>query len=236
MKKTKSLQYLLFVVAISLTNTASADLGTAIVGSIFGKKTVNENLNDQTKSVADTARLLDTELFDHFFSVSNDGMEAAPEELTRAGYRPLAAQENRVLFIQDGLKGQDAEEVNIQVDKYVSTVGKDVISARYVKFANSRGHRVNLYKPNMAVTIRKSTGWKYPITRPWAGLDRCLIEFDQDNEVVSMLTRYHTIDTSVVVGISKPVITEVVFGKPTTNRFQDSLDADELQDNLIRQM
>ena len=69
MKLTKSLQYLLFLVTLALTNTASADLGTAIVGSIFGKKTVNENLNDQTKAVADTARLLDTELFDHFFAV-----------------------------------------------------------------------------------------------------------------------------------------------------------------------
>jgi len=231
-----SLQYLLFLVTLALTNTASADLGTAIVGSIFGKKTVNENLNDQTKAVADTARLLDTELFDHFFAVSNTGVETVPEELIKAGYLPLAAHENRILFIQDGIKGQDAEEVNIQIDKYVSTVGNDAISARYVRFAKSRGHRVDLYKPNMAVTIRKSTGWKYRITKPWVGLDRCLIEFDQDNEVVSMLTRYHTIDTSVVVGVSKPIVTEIVFGKPTTNRFQDSLDEDELEDNFIRQM
>ena len=63
-------------------------------------------------------------------------METAPEALTKAGYSPLAAQENRIVFTQKGVNGQDGHEVNEQASKYVSSIGKDLISERYIKFAN----------------------------------------------------------------------------------------------------
>ena len=68
---------LMVVFLLVVSDTASADLGTAIAGGIFGstfeKNTNRENASVQVKAEADAARLLDPELFDHFFSVTSEG-------------------------------------------------------------------------------------------------------------------------------------------------------------------
>jgi hypothetical protein len=230
------LKFTILVWMCAFANAARADLGTAIINGLFNDKTVADNMVLEKKARAEKARALDPALFDHFSSTSDDGTEALPQELIKAGYIPYLVQENRVLVIHDVLKGNSVRDVFQHVDSYVSAVGKDVISLRYINFAKSRGNLVRLYQPSIGDKIQIATKWKYKEAMGWEDLDRCLVEFNKEGEVVSMLSRFHSFDTAEVIGVAKRTITEIVFGQPTTTRFQDSLKAEELQDAFIREM
>ena len=231
----KIIQTMILAIMLAMTNPAKADLGTAIVGSLFGGKSVSKNLNEEKKAVADSARDADSDLFDHFYAVSNDGLESAPIELTGVGFQPYLVQKNRVLFIQEGIVGHSIQDIDAKLSDYTSVIGSDAISMRYVAFAKSRGNHVSLYKHAVGFKIKRSTGWQYPQQWNWNGVERCMIEFNQNNEVVSMLGRFHQFENQTV-GVSKKVITEIIFGKATTTRFQDGLKAGDILDGLIRQL
>lgn len=186
-------------------------------------------------AVWEESRKADPKLFDAFYlAPDNGGVIAA--DLAGAGVKPLWMLDNEMLVLEDGAKTTGYDEMYALLGNYASSVGSDALSKRYIAFAKSRGNRVSLYKPSIAVKVRISTQRGYPegATVPWTMAERCMVEFDQNGEVVSMFARFHNFDPSVTIGVSKPVITEIIMGKPTANRFQNDVSLRELEDAEIR--
>lgn len=223
-----------FLLAFSC-NVFAADLGTTIVNSIFSGKSMAQTHLEQKQKEFQEARAVDPALFDNFYSLNEQGADQIAPDLGEDGYIPAFFQNYAILFKKGGVTGQNSREIDEKLQDHVSSVGKDLISKKYIKFAKSRGNTVVLYKPEMALYLRKATNRKYAwTTDDWTVTERCLVEFNKDGEIVSALGRFHYYDTSVVVGFAKDEYTEIVFGKAVLARFQDSLSETQLAELKLK--
>lgn len=232
--KIKISNFFLAVAILATSQFAYADIGTAIIGSIFGGKTVKEGLQDDKKAVYEQARISDNVLFDFFVESTSDTAQIK-EELKNNGYELLLVNKNRIQINHVGVHGLSVDDVNTKLSDYATTVGTDLISKTYVNFAKSRGNHVVLYRPAIGYKVRKATELKYTGGNGWTQVERSMVEYDKNNEVVSMMERYHVF-YSDIVGVTKTPITEIIIGRATAARFQDSVKVDELREAMIREM
>ena len=198
---------------------------------------VKDGLDTPKRNLAAYEKVEDKELVNQFFFISPDGSQQGfrKDIGAKLDYDLVKINESVLTFSNLYLK-TSMYSINELMKEY-SYDPIDFFGERYIKFAESRGNEVRLYKPKMNALINELViqNFRFKPARnvaTWIGVDNALAEFKPNGELVSLMTRGHqAVDQ---LGATSDRYTNIYYGKTLMRPIENSISKRAFDDNFMR--
>lgn len=224
---------------------ARAAIATSMLCASAANAGFFDNIAQSLDQVAAKNRLatytsvLDKQLVDHFYTISEDGKDASLSKRIPAssGFKFHNLNEGSLTVRKLYFTADNLSQISFEMREFRKSPLDDEMGREYVAFANSRGNTVQLYRPPMGDMLNRMFDPHFEFkpannVANYVKAENVLIEIAPNGKVVSFMMRAHQAIHNFTTRSYQYV--NIIFGKDYMQFFENKVPNSVLNENFLR--